>query len=497
VSAGAPSLGAGPETAAPLGAAYEMVVGLEAHVQLSTRTKAFCRCSTEFGAPPNSNVCPVCLGLPGALPVLNDQVVELAIRAAIALGCEIQPISIFARKNYFYPDLPKGYQISQYDRPLALRGGLTIDGPETGQNQKIGITRVHIEEDAGKSVHDRFPTASAIDLNRAGVPLIEIVSEPDIRSAAAAGAYLRGLKQLLEFLDVSDLNMEEGSLRVDANISARPRGSERLGTKTEVKNLNSFSAVERALDVEFRRQCTQLMEGNPIVQQTMLWDSDTGMVRPTRTKEESHDYRYFPDPDLPPLVVDHSRIKAIRDQLPELPATRRTRYRNDFALSAYDADVLTAGKSLGNYFEEVTRHHADPKSVANWVMGEVRAALNTSKHEIESFPVRPADLGELLNLVRDGILSGTAAKRVFAIMAETGERAAQIAQREGLVQVRDDGALRDWIEQVIAEHPAEVERCAKGERKLLGVLVGFVMKKSGGRADPKRANQLLAERLAL
>ena len=474
---------------------YEMVVGLEVHVQLLTRTKAFCRCSTEFGAPPNVQVCPVCLGLPGALPVLNEHVVDLAIRAALALDCRVHLVSVFARKNYFYPDLPKGYQISQYDRPLATAGRLTIEGDRGDATASIGITRLHIEEDAGKSVHDRFPTLTAIDLNRAGVPLIEIVSEPDIRSSRAAGAYLRSLKQLLEFLEVSDVSMEEGSLRVDANISARRVGASQLGTKTEVKNLNSFSAVERALDAEFARQCGILDAGQRVIQQTMLWDGVTASVRPARTKEESHDYRYFPEPDLPPLVLELDRVETIRRELPELPAKRRARYRETLGLSPYDADVLTATKALGDYFEEVVRHHRDAKAAANWVMGEVRAALNASKIDIAHFPVRAADLGELLDLVRDDVLSGTAAKRVFAVMAQTGERASQIAQREALVQVRDDSALRGWIDEVVVEHPKEIARYAGGEQKLLGVLVGFVMKKSSGRADPKRVNQLLVERL--
>ena len=476
---------------------YEMVVGLEVHVQLLTRTKAFCLCATDFGAPPNTNTCPVCLGLPGALPMLNDHVVDLALRAATALDCRIHETSVFARKNYFYPDLPKGYQISQYDRPLATEGRLMVENAAGEPKSTVRITRIHIEEDAGKSIHDRFAGATAIDLNRAGVPLIEIVTEPDIRSAAAAGAYLRALKQLLEYLEVSDVNMEEGSLRVDANVSARPVGATTLGTKTELKNLNSFSAVERALDAEFARQCSLLARGHRVVQQTMLWDAGTSSVRPARSKEQSHDYRYFPDPDLPPLVVASGRVEHVRRHLPELPAARRARYREQFGLSAYDADVLTADKALGTYFEDCVRQHKDPKAVANWVMGEVRAALNVSKRDIGDFPVRPADLAQLLDLVAHDTVSGTAAKRIFALMLESNRSAAEIAEREGLLQVRDDGALREWIEQVIAEHEPEAARCANGERKLLGVLVGFVMKKSKGRADPRRVNQLLAERLGV
>jgi aspartyl-tRNA(Asn)/glutamyl-tRNA(Gln) amidotransferase subunit B len=473
----------------------EMVVGLEVHVQLATRTKAFCRCSPEFGAPPNTHVCPVCLGLPGALPVLNERAVDLALRAALALDCEIHQTSIFARKNYFYPDLPKGYQISQYDRPLATGGRLVVDATRETPEFIVRLTRIHLEEDAGRSVHDRFAGTTAIDLNRAGVPLIEVVTEPDIRSAACAGAFLRRLKQLIEFLEVSDVDMEKGSLRVDANISTRRAGATTLGTKTEVKNLNSFSAVERALAAEYARQTTLLMAGGAITQQTMLWDASTNSVRPARTKEESHDYRYFPDPDLPPLIVERKRIDAARREMPELPPARLARYRETFGLGAYDADVLTASKPLGDYYEEVARAHGDAKAAANWVMGEVRAALNAARLEIDRFPVRPGDLAELLDMVRDGILSGTAAKRVFVFMAERGGRAAEIASREGLLQVRDDTALSAWVDEVIAEHPTEAERCSRGERKLLGVLVGFVMRKSGGRADPKRVNELLGQRL--
>jgi aspartyl-tRNA(Asn)/glutamyl-tRNA(Gln) amidotransferase subunit B len=471
-----------------------MVVGLEVHVQLKTRTKAFCRCATSFGDPPNSNVCPVCLALPGALPVLNEHAVELAIRAALALECDVHEVSIFARKNYFYPDLPKGYQISQYDKPLATGGHLQIGIREEGSPINVGITRVHLEEDAGKSLHDRFSGATAIDLNRAGVPLIEIVSEPDMRSATEAGAYLRTLKQILEYLDVSDVSMEEGSLRVDANISARKRGDTKLGQKTEVKNLNSFSGVERALQVEFERQCTRLASGGKIEQQTMLWDATSGQVRPARAKEGSHDYRYFPEPDLPPLVLDKKLIDEIREHLPELPAERRQRFKRDYQLSEYDVDVLISSPTLAEYFEGVARQHGDAKAAANWVMGEVLAALKNTGQQIAHFSVRPADLAALLNLVRDGIVSHTAGKQIFALMVKSGDPPAQIAQRAGLLKVSDDAALRRWLDEALAENPKEAARYAAGEKKLQGVLIGAAMKKSKGSADPKRLGQLLAER---
>jgi aspartyl-tRNA(Asn)/glutamyl-tRNA(Gln) amidotransferase subunit B len=473
---------------------WEMVVGLEVHVQLKTRTKAFCSCSAEYGAPPNTNVCPVCLALPGALPVLNARAVELATRAALALDCAVHPTSVFARKNYFYPDLPKGYQISQFDQPLATAGRIEIGCREDGSPINIGVTRVHMEEDAGKSVHDRYPGATAIDLNRAGVPLIEIVSEPDMRSAREAGAYLRVLKQILEYMAVSDVSMEEGSLRVDANVSARRRGETKLGTKTEVKNMNSFSGVERALEMEFARQVGVLEQGGTIEQQTMLWDGSAGQVRPSRTKEGSHDYRYFPEPDLPPLVLEQGWIERMRDELPELPAARRTRFAKEYGLGEYDVDVLTADPLLADYYESVTRAHGNAKASANWVTGEVLARLRSSGHDLATFPVRPHDLAELLNLVRDDIVSHTAAKQIFGRMVATGDPPAQIAEREGLDKVNDDDQLASWLDEVIAEHPAEAERFRAGERKLQGVLVGAVMKKSKGRADPRRLNQLLAER---
>jgi aspartyl-tRNA(Asn)/glutamyl-tRNA(Gln) amidotransferase subunit B len=473
---------------------FEMVVGLEVHVQLKTRSKAFCGCSSSFGDPPNTNVCPVCLALPGSLPVLNAKAVELAIRAALALGCDVQPVSIFARKNYFYPDLPKGYQISQYDKPLATHGRLDIGVREDGTEISVGITRVHMEEDAGKSLHDRFSGATAIDLNRAGVPLIEIVSEPDMRSSVEAGSYLRALKQILEYMDVSDVSMEEGSLRVDANVSARRRGDTTLGQKTEVKNMNSFSGVERALEVEFARQCAVLDAGGKIEQQTMLWDASVGQVRPARAKEASHDYRYFPEPDLPPLVLDKKVIDEARKHLPELPAQRRERFEKEYQLGNYDVTVLTSSPALADYFEGVARQHGDAKAAANWVMGEVLAALNATGQEIAHFAVRPADLAALLNMVRDEIVSHTAAKQIFAVMVKSGDPPADIATRAGLLKVSDDDALRRWLDEVVAEHPKEAERLKAGERKLQGVLIGAVMKKSKGSADPKRLAQILAER---
>jgi aspartyl-tRNA(Asn)/glutamyl-tRNA(Gln) amidotransferase subunit B len=481
--------------AAALREQWEMVVGLEVHVQLKTRTKAFCACSTEYGAPPNVNTCPVCLALPGALPALNERAVELATRAALALGCTVNPVSVFARKNYFYPDLPKGYQISQFDKPLATEGFVEIGAHADGAPIRVGVTRVHMEEDAGKSIHDRYPGMTAIDLNRAGVPLIEIVSEPDMRSAEEAGAYLRVLKQILEYMDVSDVSMEEGSLRVDANVSARRRGETKLGTKTEVKNMNSFSGVERALEVEFVRQVGVLSAGGTVHQQTMLWDGATGQVRPSRTKEGSHDYRYFPEPDLPPLVLAIGWIDRMRHDLPELPAARRARFAKDYALGGYDVDVLTASPQLADYYESVARAHGDPKVAANWVMGEVLAQLRAGGGDVASFRVRPHDLAVLLNLVRDGVVSHTAAKQVFSQMVATGDPPAQIAEREGLLKVDDDGQLAGWLDEVIAEMPKEAERFRAGEKKLQGVLIGAVMKKSKGRADPRRLNQLLAKRL--
>jgi aspartyl-tRNA(Asn)/glutamyl-tRNA(Gln) amidotransferase subunit B len=425
--------------------------------------------------------------------VLNEKAVELAVRSAHALGCNVNPVSVFARKNYFYPDLPKGYQISQFDKPLAVDGSLQIGLTKDGGPIMVGITRAHLEEDAGKSIHDRYPAATAIDLNRAGVPLVEILSEPALRSATEAAAYLKVLKQILEYVRVSDVSMEEGSLRVDANISIRERGATKLGTKTEIKNMNSFSAVERALEAEFARQCAVVAAGGTIQQETMLWDGSN--VKPARTKEGSHDYRYFPEPDLPPLILEREYIERLKKEMPELPATRRKRMEREYAgLSAYDFDVLTASSATADYFEHVARAHGDAKTAANWVMGEVAATLKASGADIAHFSVRPRDLAALLDMVKQGTISNTAAKQIFGSMVATGDPPAKIADREGLVKVGDESRLREWVDQVLVEHPDEARRFQAGEKRLQGVLVGLVMKKSGGSADPKKVNQLLAER---
>ena len=473
---------------------YELVIGLEVHCQLKTRSKAFCGCRTTFGDAPNSNTCPVCLGLPGALPVLNDRAVLLATRAALALGCTVHPVSIFARKNYFYPDLPKGYQISQFDRPLATAGGVEVGRDDKGMPHIIGITRVHMEEDAGKSVHDRYPEWSAIDLNRSGTPLVEIVSEPDIRSGAEAGIYLRRLKQILEFTDVSDANMEEGSLRVDVNISVRLRGSTTLGTRTEIKNLNTFSGVERSIEVEFARQCAIVDEGGAIQQQTMLWDGARGQIRPARSKEGSHDYRYFPEPDLPPLVLEAAWLDAQRKALPELPDAKRSRFRDRYSLTAGEVEQLTATQELADAFESVVAASGDARRAANWVTGPLLASVNTSGRPLQDHPVSAARLGALIRLEAAGQISNTAARQLFTQMEHDPSDPLALATREGLLKVTDDGALASWIDEVFAEFPTETARFLAGETKLQGVLVGHVMKKSKGAADPKKVNQLLSVR---
>jgi aspartyl-tRNA(Asn)/glutamyl-tRNA(Gln) amidotransferase subunit B len=468
---------------------WEMVVGLEVHVQLKTKSKAFCACSTEFGDAPNTNTCPVCLALPGALPVLNAKGVELAVRAALAFGSTIHARSIFARKNYFYPDLPKGYQISQADQPLATGGAVPLpDG------SSVGVTRIHMEEDAGKSVHDRYNGFTAIDLNRAGVPLIEIVGEPEIRSSAQAGAYLRALREILLFADVSDVSMEEGSLRVDANVSARKVGEKEFRPRTEIKNLNSFSNVEKALELEFARHVATYEKGGKIAQQTMLFDAAKQEVRAARSKEGSHDYRYFPEPDLPPLVLEAAWLAAQRAGLPELPAARRARFATAHGLTPAETEPLTSTRGIAEYFEAVASAAGDGKAAANWVLGEVLATVNADGVRIEDFPITATRLASLIALVKDGAVSSTAAKKLFQTMRTDPTDPKSIAERDGLVQVGDDSALIGWIDEVLAEHPDEAKRFAAGEAKLQGFLVGIVMKKSKGRADPKKVNQLLSAR---
>jgi aspartyl-tRNA(Asn)/glutamyl-tRNA(Gln) amidotransferase subunit B len=471
--------------------AWETVIGLEVHVQLRTRTKMFCADRTTFGDPPNTNVCPVCLGLPGALPVPNAEAIRLGTRAALALGCTVHQTSVFARKNYFYPDLPKGYQISQFDKPLATGGSVHFDSTERGR-MRVGITRLHLEEDAGKLLHDRFPGKTAVDLNRAGIPLAEIVSEPDLRSPAEARAYLATLRQILVYAGVSDCSMEQGSLRVDANISIRRPGDSRLGTKTEVKNMNSFANVERALEAERARQIALLESGQRVDQVTLLFNAGTGQVKPIRSKEESHDYRYFPDPDLPPLVLLPAWIDEQRAALPELPEAKRARLEAEYALPVYDAGVITSEPELARFFESVVRAGVDPKTAANWIMGEVMTTYN----ERGAFPVSPERLARLIALVRDGGLSHQAAKRVYAELAlAPAEDPAAVAERLGLTQVSDESALTGWVDEVLAAHPGEVSRFRSGESKLMAFFVGQVMKRSKGKADPKGVQPLLQQRL--
>jgi len=471
--------------------AWETVIGLETHVQVRTTSKMFCGCSAAFGDPPNTNVCPVCLGLPGALPTPNAEALKLAVRAALALGCTVHPRSVFARKNYFYPDLPKGYQISQFEQPLATQGSLSYLSPDHGIATAT-IVRLHVEEDAGKSLHDRFPKQTAIDLNRCGVPLIEIVTGPDFRSPPEARAYLHTLKQVLEYTGISDCDMEKGSLRVDANVSVRRAGESALGTKTEVKNINSFAYVEKALTVERDRQIALLEGGGTVAPQTMLYDAKTNGVRPQRSKEESHDYRYFPDPDLPPLVLTEEFIAEQQALLPELPAKKRERVATQYTLSVTDAAVLTADRAVAEYYEAVVHAGADPKAAANWVMTEV---LADAKDHGDGLRVPAGALANLIGLVRGGTLSHQAAKRVFAEVAEHGGEPRNVAEALGVIQVGDAGVLAGWVSEVLAAHPAEVARFKNGENKLMQFFVGQVMKVSRGKADPKLAQRVLEEKL--
>jgi aspartyl-tRNA(Asn)/glutamyl-tRNA(Gln) amidotransferase subunit B len=472
---------------------FEPVIGLEVHAQLNSRTKIFCGCSTRFGAPPNTNVCPVCLGMPGVLPVLNQEVVADALKMALATGCRIGRKSRFARKNYFYPDLPKGYQISQYELPIAEGGAVEIE--VDGIRRKIGLTRIHMEEDAGKLVHDPNRPVSYVDFNRTGVPLIEIVSEPDIRSPEEAGAYLRKLRSILRYLDISDGNMEEGSFRCDANVSIRPAGTETLGVRTELKNLNSFKHVESALAYEIRRQQATIADGGQVVQETRLWDPDRGRTLSMRGKEEAHDYRYFPDPDLLPLVIDDAWIREIQGRLPELPDARKSRFVSEFGLPEYDAQVLTASRETADYFEACVAAGVPAKAVSNWVMGPLLGLLNAEGRGIEDTPVSARHLAELIGLIEDGTISGKIAKAVFEEMAKTGEAPGAIVEEKGLVQVTDTDALETAVETVLDRCPAEVEAYRGGKTKLIGFFVGQVMKETQGKANPKAVNDILKKKL--
>jgi aspartyl-tRNA(Asn)/glutamyl-tRNA(Gln) amidotransferase subunit B len=472
---------------------YEPVIGLEIHAQLLTRSKIFCSCSTQFGASPNSHTCPVCLGMPGVLPVLNRKVVEYAMKMALATHCQVAPSSQFARKNYFYPDLPKGYQISQYELPLAEHGWVEIE-LESGRRH-VRILRVHMEEDAGKLIHDDFNPLSYVDFNRTGVPLIEIVSQPDMHSPEEASAYLKKLRDILRYLEICDGNMEEGSFRCDANISLRPVGSEALGVKTELKNMNSFRNVQRALEFEIRRQQALLEKGDAIVQETRLWDNDRSVTLSMRSKEEAHDYRYFPDPDLVPIAIDADWVEQVRGSLPELPDAKRERFLSAYALPTYDAQVLTASKDLSNYFETVVKGFPQPKVASNWIMSELLRELKRDERDITACPVAPENLVELLQLLDTEVISGKIAKTVFEEMYRTGQRAKAIVEAKGLLQVTDAGAIEAVIDEVLQENPTEVEQYRGGKQRLMGFFVGQVMKKSRGKANPQIVNELLRRKL--
>jgi aspartyl-tRNA(Asn)/glutamyl-tRNA(Gln) amidotransferase subunit B len=484
---------------------YEVIIGLETHCQLSTETKIFSSSSTAFGADPNTNIDPICMGLPGVLPVLNEKVLEYAVKAGLALNCEIASYSKFDRKQYFYPDLPKNYQISQYDLPIAENGWLEIEIVDEQGNvtrKKIGITRLHMEEDAGKLVHagssDRLSgsTHSMVDYNRAGIPLVEIVSEPDIRSGVEAAEYAQELRRIMRYLGVSDGNMQEGSLRCDVNISVRPVGQKEFGTKVEIKNMNSFSAIQRAIDYEIQRQITALETGEKIRQETRLWEEGSQRTISMRSKEGSSDYRYFPEPDLPPIEVSPEQLEAWKAELPELPAQKRHRYETELGLSAYDTRVLTDDRSVSEYFESTIQAGADTKQAVNWVMGDITAYLKNEKLTIGEISLKPEGLAELIGLIEAGTISGKIAKDLLPELLSKGGSPKTLVEKKGLVQISDTGELENIIDEVLAAHPSEVELFKNGKTKLQGFFVGQIMKKTQGRADPKLTNQLLAKKLS-
>ena len=473
---------------------WETVIGLEIHAQLATQSKIFSGAPTAYGAEPNTQACAIDLGLPGVLPVLNQEAVRMAVKLGLAIGAEVAPYSVFARKNYFYPDLPKGYQISQYDLPVVARGQLTIE--VDGEEKVIGITRAHLEEDAGKSLHEDFHGATGIDLNRAGTPLLEIVSEPDLRSAREAVAYMKKLHALVRYLEICDGNMQEGSFRCDANVSVRPLGQATFGTRAEIKNLNSFRFVERAINHEIERQIELLESGGQVIQETRLYDANKDETRSMRSKEEANDYRYFPDPDLLPLVIDPAFIETVRSQLPELPDQKRDRFKTRYGLSAYDAGVLTATRELADYYEAVVRAAAaDPKLCANWVMGELSAALNKAGLEIDQSPVEAERLAGLIQRIADETISGKIAKQVFEALWESGESADAVIDRQGLRQITDTSAIEAIIDAIIAANPGQVEQYRAGKDKLFGFFVGQAMKATEGKANPAQLNELLKQKL--
>ncbi len=473
-------------------AGLEAVIGLEIHAQMLTETKIFCGCSTAFGAEPNTQTCPVCIGMPGVLPVLNRRVVEFAVKTGLAMNCRITPYSRFARKNYFYPDLPKGYQISQYELPICEKGHLDIH--INGESRRIGITRIHMEEDAGKNIHQK--DGSYVDLNRTGVPLLEIVTEPDIRTPQEAALFMKKLRAILRYLGVCDGNMEQGSLRCDANVSLRPAGSTGLGTKTEIKNINSFRFVEKALEYEIKRQVKVLRDGGDIIQETRLWDSETGKTNSMRSKEEAHDYRYFPEPDLVPLQIEEDWIKQIRETLPELPDQKMKRYQEEFGLPEYDCEILTEERPVAEWFERAVKAGGSPKAVSNWMMTDILRLMNETGTEITELRITPEMLASLIGLIEKGTISGKIAKMVFNDMYTTGKDPETIVQEKGLVQISDAGELEGTIQEILDAHPDEVGRLKAGDKKLIGFFVGQVMKATKGKANPKMVNEIIRKKIS-